>query len=185
MAGRDFAKRFDKLDNAVIRGRTDTVKAAAQAAKVEHLRVLRQDSGGDLHLSHVGRRKGRQGGRKVGVNYKVETSGQSRASATIRPTGPVGLLERDIVGHVIRSSYLRGALRQSKGQSQVFGPAIGKVSGGSRRTVLRTPYGWRQSVRHKGTTGKRTWTRGRRKATPKVTTVMQRQTRNIVKRGFG
>jgi hypothetical protein len=184
MAGADFAKRFTKMSTAVASSNVDTVKAAALAAKQEHLKVIRRDAGGDLTLSNVGRRKGKQGGRKVGARFDVDKKGSNRAEAIVIPTGPLPLIASPIVGHVIRSAYLRGALRKSKGQSQTFGPALGKISGATRRTVLRTPWGWRQSVRHPGTKGKRTWTRGRKAARPKITRIIQRQTFDTIKRGM-
>jgi len=180
----DFSKRFTKMQTAIDKGRVDTVKAAALAAKTEHLKVIRKDAGGDLTLSHVGRRKGKPGGRKVGARFDVKKEGAARVSATVIPTGPLPLIANDIVGHVIHSSYKRGRLRKSRGQSQTFGPALGKVTGTSRRTVLRTPWGWRQTVRHPGTTGKRTWSRGQTAARPEANKAMAKKLTTIVKRGF-
>ena len=184
-AAKDFEQRFIKLSTAVDKGRTDTLKQAAMIAKTVHTAYIRRDAGSDMILSGVGRRKGKAGGRKVGVRYDIaRKSGEYRAE--IIPTGPLPLISHDTPGHVIRSAYLRGALRTSKGQSQAFGPAIGKVAGASRRTVINIPgVGWRPNARHPGTTGKRTWERGRTAAKPKIDRKVESEMFNIIKRGFG
>lgn len=181
-AGKDIVKHLGKMSTAIERGRKDTLVSAAKVATAEHLKVIRRDSGGDLKLSNVGRRKGKPGGRGVGARYEISKTGKHRA--TVSATGPLPLIANDIDGHVIRSAYVRGALRKSKGQSQVFGPAIGKASGVSRRTVLATPFGWRQTVRHPGTKGKDTWNKGAKRAAPAISKVMESELANIVTRGF-
>ena len=88
----DLAKRVAKIDQAIERSRKDTVRAAAMAAKGEHLDVMRGDAGGDLRLSRV--RSGR--GSSIGVRFSV-----SGDSAEVKATGPVPLLANRIGPHRI------------------------------------------------------------------------------------
>ena len=179
-AGKDFQQRFTKLSTAVERGRTDVVKAAALAAKTEHLKVMRRDSGGDLKLSGVGAAKGRRGGAKIGVRYDIKPVGNG-ARAEVYATGPVPLIANDTSGHVIRSAWSKGKARKG-----FVGPTFGGQFKGDNRAVLNIPgIGFRRSARHPGTTGKDTWRHGGRVARPKISREMRQTTTTIVKRGFG
>jgi hypothetical protein len=179
-AGPDFARRLSKLASAVENGSRDTVQEMGMAAKTAHLAILKADSGGDLRLSGVGRRKGRAGNRKIGARYDLDRTGAGKHRATIRATGPVHFVANPMSGHVIRSAYAKG--RRVRG---FVGPTAAGQFGGGRRAVLRIPgIGYRRSVRHPGTTGKDSWRRGERRARPKVSKVARKRTANVISRGF-
>lgn len=184
--GGDVAKRVVKLAKAVEQGSFDTVKKAAEIAKAEQLKRMRADSGGDLKLSGVGRAKGKPGNAAIGVNIKVsKASGFGvDATAVVRATGPLQLINNDTAGRVIRSAYQSGQYRKSsKGRggvvaSQFIGPALpGATFTGDRRAVLNIPgIGFRRSARHPGTKGKGTWQVGRKAAEPKIRQAMSKRT---------
>jgi hypothetical protein len=186
-AAGDFARHLQKMSTAVEKGRRDTVAQAAQVAKTEHLVVMRRDSGGDLRLSGVNRAKGRAGNAKIGARYDIKPGVGSRsATAVIKATGPLQIIANDTSGRVIRSAYAKGKYRRGgKGKSQFIGPTTSGQFSGDRRAVLNIPgIGFRRSARHPGTKGKDTWNDGQRRAAPKVARVMDRETANIVTRGF-
>jgi hypothetical protein len=89
--GRDLTDRANKMDRAVKRGARDILIAGAKAAKDAQLDVLRGDSGGDLRLSHVGRR-----GASVGARYDLRGD-----TVDIKATGPVPLIANPIGVHRI------------------------------------------------------------------------------------
>jgi hypothetical protein len=87
----DLTKRAAALDHAVKHGAREIALAGAKAAKPIHLGVMRSDAGGDLRLSHVGRR-----GAAIGVRYDVRGD-----TAEVKATGPVPLLANPIRPHRI------------------------------------------------------------------------------------
>jgi hypothetical protein len=91
MAG-DLTKRVTHISNAITKNRTDILRAGGMAAKVEQLKVLSADSGGDLRLSRV--RSGK--GAKIGARYDIAGD-----TVTIRATGPVPLLANPTKPHRI------------------------------------------------------------------------------------
>jgi hypothetical protein len=95
--GRDLTERAAKLDQAVKRGARDIVLAGAKAAKEAQLDVMRGDAGGDLRLSHVGRR-----GASIGARYDLRGD-----TADIKATGPVPLLANPTKAHRIPRSTRR------------------------------------------------------------------------------
>lgn len=190
-AGPDIGRRLQKLASTIEGGSFDTVKASAEVAKKQQLAVMRRDSGGDLRLSGVNAAKGRGGNAKIGVNYRVrKASGIGvGASAFVKATGPLQIINNDTQGRVIRSAYLRG--RGAAGRGRVarrgfVGPVLpGQFAGAGRRAVLRLPDGgFRQSVRHPGTKGKNTWQLGRKQAEPDVAKSMRGRTTATIKRGM-
>lgn len=173
--GPDLGQRVAGLGDAVKSGRRQTVIDMAQAAKAAHLAIMKRDSGGDLRLSGVGRRRGRPGNARIGARYDIRG-----VRAEIRATGPVPLIDQDTAGRVIRSAYLRG--RQVRG---FVGPTSGGQFRGDRRAVLNIPgVGFRRSARHPGTKGKDTWRRGQDRARPQVERVAARKTTNILLRAL-
>lgn len=153
--GPDIGKRINKLQKAVEQGRVDAVKRSAEKGKAAQLAVMRSDSGGDLKLSGVGR------GARVGVNYRVTSSGLS-ASALMKATGPVQLIDGPTSSHLIRPR--RGV---------------------GRKAVLNIPgVGFRRSARHPGTSGKGTWTRGCALARPVIAVEMKKSTTSTIAKGM-
>jgi hypothetical protein len=151
----DLTKRIHALDKAIERDGRDTLKAAAQAAKEAQLETMTGDAGGDLRLSRV--RSGR--GAKIGASYSVRQTGD-KFTAEVKATGPLPLLANPIPAHAMPKK-------------------------GRRRKVLAIPgVGVRASAQHPGTKGKDTWNRGREKAEPRVTKVIQGRTDKSVRRAF-
>ena len=182
LKGPDLGKVLTRFARTIESASVDTVSAAAGKAKVEQLKVMRRDSGGDLKLSGVGRSKGRPGGAKIGVNYKVHKASVFGVSATasIKATGPLPLINNDTAGRVIRSAYSRGRARRG-----FVGPTTSGQFRGDRRAVLNIPgIGFRRSARHPGTKGKDTWQRGRKQAEPVILKAMTTRTTATIKRGM-
>ncbi len=151
----DLLKRIDAIDTAIDKSARESIRLAAQAAKVEQLDVMRADAGGDLRLGRV--RSGK--GAAIGVRYDIRGSGRN-VSAEVKATGPMPLLANPIPAHHIPKA-------------------------GRRRKVLAIPgVGVRASANHPGTRGKDTWNRGRERAEPKVRTVIGKNTDEAVIRAF-
>lgn len=166
----------------------ETVNTAAARAKAVQERAIASVAGGDMSLSGVNRAKGRTGGAKVGVNYKLEMNGSS-PQAFLKATGPLQLIENNTAGHVIRSAYTSGARRKgfigptaagqfTTGKGKGFiGPTVS-----DRRGVIAIPgVGFRRSARHPGTTGQQPWFKGRKLAEPVIRQSMSKRTSNVVK----
>jgi hypothetical protein len=137
------------------------VEAAAllmtQAARAS----IAAGSGGDSALSNVGRRGG---GAKVGARYDVK--GTENATALVRATGPLHLLDNPTRPHRITSKVRKGRSRASR--ESFYNAIFGGGSGFGGAKPLRTPYGPRYSVQHPGTSGKRTFFRAVERAEPMV-----------------
>lgn len=181
--GADIAGRVLKLAKVVESGSVETVKAAAEAAKAEQLKRMRADSGGDLKLSGVNKAKGRAGNAKIGVSYRVRKAAGVGVDATamIRATGPLQIINNDTAGRVIRSAYSTNTRRTKRvkgGSSRGFvGPVLPGQFAGGRKAVLNIPgVGFRRSARHPGTKGKDTWQVGRKAAEPKIRAQMSKRT---------
>lgn len=131
-------------------------------------------SGGDSALSNVGR-----GGAKVGARFDVK--GTQNATALIRGTGPLHLLDNPTGPHVIVPKGLRkGRSKSSRGA--FYNALFGGGSGFGAAKPLRTPYGPRYRVQHPGTRGKRTFFRGVDAARPLVpATVRAEVSRQMVR----
>ena len=182
LKGPDLGKRLVKFARIIEGASLDTVKRSADQAKAEQLKVMRSDSGGDLKLSGVGRRRGRPGGAKVGVNYKL-TKGNGSPTATVSATGPLPLLSNKTKAHMIGSAFK--ATRTS--QTGFIGLGLGRsaTASGGRKAVLNIPgVGFRRSARHPGTKGKDTWNRGRKKAEPVIRKTMSGRTTAAIKKGM-
>lgn len=190
-AGNDIAGRMTKLAKTIEGASVDTVKRSAEQAKRKQLAVMRRDSGGDLRLSGVNAAKGRGGNAPIGVSYRVrKDSGFGvGASAFVKATGPLQIINNDTAGRVIRSAYSTG--RGTVGRARVarrgfVGPVLpGQFSEGGRRAVLNIPgVGFRRSARHPGTRGKQTWQVGRRDAEPAVAKSMKGRTTAVIAKGM-
>ncbi len=178
ITGPDFGKVVTNLTGSIQKGRVTTVSSSALKAKTVQEAALRAASGGDMVLSGANRAKGRKGGAKLGVRFKLE-GGTGNPSALLAATGPVQLVENNTSGHVIRSAYASGA-----GRKGFIGPTAGQFGGGGRggKAVLRIPgVGFRRSARHPGTKGKKPWANGRKAAEPVIRKSMSQQTFNIIK----
>ena len=182
LKGPDLGKRLVKFARTIEGASLDTLKSSADKAKAEQLKVMRSDSGGDLKLSGVGRRRGRPGGAKVGVNYKL-TKGNGSPSALVSATGPLPLIANKTKAHAIGSAFKPGRASQSG----LIGLGLGRSASasGGRKAVLHIPgVGFRRSARHPGTKGKDTWNRGRKKAEPVIRKQMSRRTTAAIKKGM-
>lgn len=157
----DVKRKVTAMANAVERDRRTIVAAGARKAAAKQEDVIRFDSGGDMRLSGVGRRRGRAGGARLGVRVRIQGN-----SAEVLASGPLPLIDRNVPGHVIRSAYVRGAYRTTRTGGQILGPAAPTIRG-DRRAVIAIPgVGFRRSARHPGTRGKDTWDRGKRLGLP-------------------
>lgn len=190
-AGPDIGRRMQKLAATIEGASVDTVKASAEVAKKRQLDVMRRDSGGDLKLSGVNAAKGRGGNAKIGVNYRARKSTGIGVGATafVKATGPLQIINNDTAGRVIRSAYSTGRAtvsRRTVARRGFVGPVLpGQFSEGGRRAVLNIPgVGFRRSARHPGTKGKQTWQRGRKQAEPDVAKSMRGRTTATIKRGM-
>jgi hypothetical protein len=88
----DLTKRVDKISTAITKGRKDILHAGGMAAKVEQLKALSADAGGDLRLSRV--RSGK--GAKIGARYDIHGD-----TGTVKAIGPVPLLANPTKPHRI------------------------------------------------------------------------------------
>jgi len=163
-----------KMARAIEGSSKDTVNTSALGAKVVQEKAIALVAGSDMSLSGVNKSKGRPGGAKVGVRYKLEMKGSS-PQAFLRATGPLQLIENNTAGHVIRSTRVKGNRRKG-----FVGPtAGGQFSGGG---AINIPgIGWRRSARHPGTTGQHPWRKGRKLAEPVIQQSMSKRTFNVVK----
>lgn len=188
VSGPNLGHTMIKLARAVEQGSKETVSASALKAKRVQEKAIASVAGSDMSLSGVNKAKGRGGGAKVGVSFKVEMKG-STPQAFLKATGPLQLVENDTSGHVIRSAWTSG--KQRKG-------FIGPVAGGqfttsrgggfigpvmsNRRGVIAIPgVGFRRSARHPGTTGQHPWRKGRKDAEPVIRQSMSKRTHTVIK----
>jgi len=177
-----------KMARAIESASKDTVNTSALRAKVVQEKAIASVAGSDMSLSGANKAKGRPGGVKVGVRYKLEMRGSS-PQAFLRATGPLQLIENNTAGHVIRSAYTSGAARKGfigPGASGQFSTARGGNFIGptvsNRRGVISIPgVGFRRSARHPGTTGQHPWRKGRKLAEPIIQQSMSKRTFNVVK----
>lgn len=166
--GPDIARIMGNIGTSVERGRVGTVGKAALGAKKVHESSIRAIVG-DMHMSGVGK-----SGSRVGVRYDMRTSAGG-ASAVIKATGPLHLIERNTAGRVIRSRH-GGRGRPRRG---FIGP-VG--TSGGQRAVLNIPgIGYRRSARHPGTRGQHPWEKGRKRSEPVIRKVMRTTVFDIVK----
>lgn len=180
LTGPDLGARMVKFAKTIERGSAATVKASAEVAKAEQLRRMRTDSGGDLRLSGVNKARGRAGNTRIGVSYRLNRDGLT-ASATVKATGPLQIINNNTKARRIASAYAGGS---RAARSVAVGPILPRADQGGRRAVLNTPFGFRRSVRHPGTTGKQTWQVGRRAAEPKIRTEMGKRTSKTIIEGM-
>jgi hypothetical protein len=91
------------------------------------------------------------------------------------------IIANDSKSHRIGSAFAGGSRAK---RSVAVGPILPGASGGGRRAVLNTPFGFRRSVRHPGTKGKDTWQDGKTKAEPAVKREISKRTTNILKQAM-
>lgn len=190
LTGPSIAKGMVKLSKAVSSASIDTLRAAGEEAAKAHEAVIKRDSGGDMALSGVGRRRGRPGNAKVGARFKVEKRG-ANPSGVVTATGPLHIINNTMRGHIVRSSYLYGS-RGGVSRVGIEGPRmvtssarrgrfIGPVQ--ARRAVINIPgVGYRASAMHPGSKGKNTWRRGSRDAHPKIREQMSKRTTAVIRK---
>lgn len=97
----DIAARVKKIDAAIKNGEREMLTAGAVAAKRAQLEVMQRDAGGDLRLSHVGKR-----GARIGARFDLVAG-----EAFVKATGPVPLLANPTKPHTIP----RAGRRRPKG----------------------------------------------------------------------
>ena len=181
----EFVAKFERLALNAGQANYDAVKAAAQTYKDVMLIEVAKDTGGNMKLSAWGspaRRK--TGGLKLGVGYDIK--GRENATAFIygRPQGAWKVLEYGTQPHIIGlgkgatsrlisyalgggpNKRARGQLnRQLRKQKALFantGPGSKSARGGGYSHPIARP------IQHPGTSGKRTFTRGARRAEPRA-----------------
>lgn len=150
-----FAQRARGFANDLPKVERRAVGAAALVVKNSALTELRSAVGPDLRMSGVGKR-----GAKVGARYD-QAAGS--ASALVRATGPVHLIENDTKPHKISPKRRRG----SRGALSIPGVGV------------------RASVNHPGTRGKKPWAKAVAKARPKVGGIVAAETNKAMRGAFG
>lgn len=146
------ASRMMKISREVGQADKTAISRAALGAKKTIEAEIRSVVP-SMRLSGVGR-----SGARVGVRYDVKFTPE--ATATVRATGPLHLVENPTQPHEIRPRR-RG-----------------------RKRALLTPAGPRAVVRHPGTTPSlRPWRTGRAKATPVVQRTVERAYQDAFTRG--
>lgn len=88
----DLRKRINKIESDVVKSQRDIEKAAGLAAKQVQESEMRQDAGGNLHLSRV--RSGK--GARIGARFDRGATGMN-----VKATGPVPLIANDVRAHTI------------------------------------------------------------------------------------
>lgn len=157
----DLAKKLEHIERTMQRKYQVATVKAGEAAADKQRDVLRSDSGGDLSLSGVNKSKGRAGGAKIDAKSKLLRAGKHNVTAEVRAVGPVPLIDANTKPRRIASAYAGGT---RAARSVAFGPVLPGANRGGRRAVLKTPFGFRRSVRHPGTKGKGTWNKGKNDA---------------------
>jgi len=172
LQGPNLGAGLAKLAHAIEGGTADAVEDAAKQAKAIHAARISSDSGGDNVLSGVGKSKGRKGGAKVGVHYRI-TKRKASASGFIKATGPLHFLDRPTKARTIRSAhaFTRGGRRRN-----IIGP--------TKAGVLFIPgIGYRAWANHPGTRGKGTWTKAAKEAQPVIKKALGGRMVSVVKKG--
>ena len=158
-------------------GTNEAISKAALLATTAARASIAAGSGGDSRLSNVGR-----GGANVGARFDVKP-GTGGATALVRATGPLQLLDNPTSPHQIMTKVRKGRSKASRG---AFYEALFGGSGGfSGMKPLRTPYGPRYRVKHPGTSGKRTFWRAIDNTRPLIPVVFRTQLAREMRRYFG
>jgi hypothetical protein len=145
----EFARRLALLPAVLVQATPDAVAEAGRVLEREAESNLRAATGGDLRLSRV--RSGR--GATVGVEINVVGAG-GRASARVTGTGPVLLVEDDTRRHRQPFQY-SGRYTIGAGQVTRRGTAAKRLRAKRKGFIYIPGVGFRQSVNHPGTKGKR------------------------------
>lgn len=163
--------RLRQTAAAVAKGSRATIEQAALVSKKRIEAQRDRDTGGDGRLSGVGK-----SGAKLGVSYKMEGTATA-PRAFIKATGPWPLIENNTSGRVVRSRHAKGS-----GRRGLIGPAApGQFKGGGRAVLNIPGVGFRRSARHPGTTGKKTFAKGRAASIAPATALIKKRSTEIVK----
>jgi hypothetical protein len=164
------------------------VNAAALLAKQAAEASIRAGSGGDMVLSNVGRSKETRGAgsrAKVGARYDIK--GVKNPTALVYATGPLHILDNPTrpttktEGGRIIAKVSKGR-KGSRQRGSFYNAIFGGSGGFAGATPLRTPWGPRYSVKHRGTAGKRTFFRGIDAAKPMLPRQFQSTYRTAMRR---
>jgi len=173
-----LAGNLSKVGAELARNNRNATKYAALAFKDAALTEAKKDSGGDLRLSHFGKK-----GAKLSVGFDLDGDRTARATVRPRPMGPWKVLQYGAKPHLIVPGLTR---RQAKALS-LFSAMAGQ--GGSldsyniadlassargnrnnkasrrrkRRPPLKIGGQMRAWASHPGVAGKHTWTRAESK----------------------
>jgi hypothetical protein len=133
---------------------------------------------GDMRLSGVGRR-----GAKVGASFKVSGTG---GSATVKATGPLHIIERDMPPHDIQPRGYRVSKRYLNLVAKGKLPADGKriYLGGGKALKFGGGF-YRRASLAGGSRGKHPFERGWKKAAPETTRIFQREVRATFRKSWG
>jgi hypothetical protein len=154
-----FAKEARGFSQTLEKVERESVRASALLVTTAVRRNIVAVSGGDFRLSGMGRR-----GARVGARFDEKVTG-GKASALVRATGPLQIVEGDTKPHSI-------------------GPK--KRGPRGRRRALRIPgIGFRNVVKHPGTRGKHPFERGVNESLPKVPAIVQRTVSQAMRKAFG
>ena len=148
----EFVGKIDQAGKAIQKVNRDAVNDAALAGK----RIIEgsiRTVVPDMNMSGVGK------GAKVGVRYDIK--GSRNPTALMRATGPLHLVENSTGAHTIP----RAASRRR----------------GKRKRLAFPDGSVRRSVQHPGTKGQAPFAKGKKAATPVMTTIIKRRmTRTLV-----
>lgn len=108
-------RRLDAIQDVLAGDMTSAGHAVGKGARTEASAVARDVTGGDMVLSHMGRR-----GARLGMRYDVAQQGRT-VTMKLVPAGPWVLTERGAKPHTIPRATSRR--RRGAGPRYVFGPS--------------------------------------------------------------
>jgi hypothetical protein len=146
----DWAARAATLPAALVEATPRAVVVSARMLDQQVTTNLRTATGGDMRLSRVRSGKGAQ------ITTRIRTVGSgSRTRAEVVPGGPIMLIEEDTKRHVQPFRYGTGR-RYAMAGEQLAGGGTSRRRRAVRARAMNIPgVGWRMSVKHPGTKGKR------------------------------
>lgn len=207
-----FGRKLDAAANAVERSSIQTVRAGSDQLAPHVAVAYRIASGGDGALSGTSRRRSNSGagsvrggtGRAAAVSAKVKDVRRYSDGGTVGlvvPTGPYGLIERDIAPHMIgvktfsrnqRLNSARRAVKQARraaaaGDQAGFQAAKAKLDQKYQAKLLGRVGAFGPvsgAVRHPGTRGRSVLSRAVATSGPKIARGMTSETVERLKAGY-
>jgi hypothetical protein len=152
-----WARRAATLPAVLVDTTPGAVGAGAEVLESRARANLLAASGGDLRLSGARSIKAARGGgsgQRVDVTVKLFGTGRG-TEARVRPVGPVSLIEGPTRAHRIPFAYGTGRRYAMAGQRLASGGTARRKRANRQPFVWIPGVGFRTSVQHPGTKGKR------------------------------